>query len=202
MLKNLFSSEARIVLLNQFLMHPGEEFYLRQLSNQFKLSPRAVSLELNNLEKIELLKKRISGKQHYYSVNTLHPLFNDLQNIFIKTIGIKDIILRKIEPFQSTIDYAFIYGSIAKGIANSQSDVDVMIIGEVSAKKLSGSFLEVGRILNREVNFSVFPQEEWIERIKQNDHFITSVFNEPRIFILGNPDEFERMGKIRLAKTS
>jgi len=50
MLKNLLSSKARILLLNQFLMHPDEEFYLRELSNLFKLSPRPVTLELKNLE--------------------------------------------------------------------------------------------------------------------------------------------------------
>jgi len=202
MLKNLFSSEARIILLNQFLMHPDQEFYLRELSNQFKLSPRAVSMELKNLECIELIKKRISGKQHYYSVNMNHPLFKDLQNIFIKTIGLKNVIQEKILPFKSSIDFAFIYGSIAKGISGAESDVDLMIIGNVSSRKLSGPLLEAGSILHREINFSTMIRNEFIERLKQSDHFITVLFEEPKIFILGDPGEFERMGEKWLVKTS
>ena len=73
MLKKLFSSEARILLMNRFLLHPDQEFYLRQLAAQFNLSPRAVSLELQNLESIGLISKRVSGKQHYYSVDIKHP---------------------------------------------------------------------------------------------------------------------------------
>ena len=202
MLKNLFTSEARILLLNQFLMHPDQEFYLRELSNRFKLSPRAVSLELKNLESIELIQKRVSGKQHYYTANTNHPLFKDLQNIFIKTIGLGDTLKAKIETFKQRIDFAFIYGSVAKGIAGAKSDIDLMIIGDVSARKLSGPLLEAGTIIHREINFSTMTKEEFKERLKNRNHFLTTLFREPKIFILGDSNEFERLGEKWLAKTA
>lgn len=92
MLKELFSSQIRVLLLNTFLMNSDSEYYLRELAEKFKVSPRHISLELQNLKKIELVKKRISGKQHYYSVNKNHPIFQELRNIFIKTIGLKSFI--------------------------------------------------------------------------------------------------------------
>jgi predicted transcriptional regulator len=64
MLKKLFSSEVRILLLNIFLMNPDSEYYLRELAEKFNVSPRHISLELQNLKNIDLIKKRISGKQH------------------------------------------------------------------------------------------------------------------------------------------
>jgi len=198
MLKKLFSSEARIILLNQFLMHPDKEFYLRELSNQFHLSPRAVSVELKNLESIELIKKRISGKQHYYSINTNHPLFTDLQNVFLKTIGLKKVIRDKLTSFQSPIFYAFIYGSAARGNSPASSDVDLMIIGKISSRKVAGILAEAGSILNREINFSIFTIDEFLDRLKKNDHFMTALFKEPKMFIIGDPDEFKRMVEKRL----
>ena len=51
MLKNLFSSKVRIRILNIFLLNPDSEFYLRELSTKFNISPRHVSLELQNLSK-------------------------------------------------------------------------------------------------------------------------------------------------------
>ncbi len=199
MLKNLFSSETRILLLNQFLMNPDMEFYLRQISTIFKLSPRQVSLELQNLEKIDLIRKRISGKQHYYSINIQHPLFEDLKNIFLKTIGLKDVIKNYLDAFTSEIIFAFIYGSMAKGNAAAESDVDLMIIGNLSTRKVSGSMLQAGNELKREVNFSIFSLNEFKDRLKNNDHFISTIMKEPKIFIIKDSDEFERLAKERMA---
>lgn len=200
MLKNLFSSEARILLLNQFLMHSDKEFYLRELAGHFSLSPRQVNLELNNLASIGLLKKRISGNQHYYSINTLHPLFADLKNIFLKTIGLKDVLQKHLKPFESNIHFAFIYGSQAKGQAVADSDIDLMIIGDLSMRKISGVLLQAGNELSREINFSVFSLNEFIARLKNKDHFITSIWNNPKIFIFRDSDEFERLAKKWLAE--
>ena len=181
-------------------MHPEQEFYLRELSNQFHLSPRAVSMELKNLESIELIKKRISGKQHYYSINTQHPLFPDLQNVFLKTIGLKDVIRDKLTPFHSSIDYAFIYGSVARGTSTAISDVDLMIIGNVSSRKVAGALSDAGSKLDREINFSIFTVEEFLDRLKKKDHFITALLKEPKIFIIGDSDEFRWMGEKRFQK--
>ncbi len=195
MLKNLFSSEVRISLLGHFLLHSEDEFYLRQLSSHFKISPRSVSLELKNLESIGLIHKRISGKQHYYLVDKQHPLFNDLKNIFIKTVGIKDIIAKALNNYVSQIEFAFIYGSFANGSATAGSDVDLMILGDVKSRKISGSMISIGEKLSREINFSIITVTEFNQRLKDHDHFLNSVYNSPKIFIIGNFHEFERMGK-------
>lgn len=195
MLKNLFSSEVRVKLLNRFLMNPDKEYYLRELSNSLKISPRSVSMELNNLLKIDLIKKRISGNHHYYSVNIQHLIFAELQNIFTKTIGVRNILAEYLKPFKTKILFSFIYGSIAKGNSTSTSDIDLLIIGDISSKKISNVVLDTGLKLNREINFSIFKKSEFIQRLKSKDHFITSIFKEQKIFVIGNPDEFERMGK-------
>ncbi len=181
-------------------MHPGEEFYLREIANLFNLSPRQVNLELKNLQSIGLLKKRISGNQHYYSINEQHPLFEDLRNIFLKTVGLKDVIKKYLEPFENEIDFAFIYGSMAKGNSVAESDVDLMIIGNLSMRKVSGVLMQAGSELGREVNFSIFSLNEFIERIKNKDHFITSLLREPKIFIIRDANEFDRLAKERMVK--
>lgn len=193
MLKNLFSSETRIALLNRFLMHPGEEFYLRQLSGHFGLSPRLISLELQNLQSIGLLKKRISGNHHYYTINREHLLFNELQQIFMKTVGLKDVIKTYLTPFEMEISMAFIYGSLAKGNATAESDVDLMIVGNLSTRKLSGAMIKAGRELGRQVNFSVFSINEFKERHTAGDHFVSSIMNDAKKFIIGNTHELKRL---------
>ena len=191
MLKELFSSQIRVLLLNTFLMHSDSEYYLRELAEKFKVSPRHVSLELQNLKKIELIKKRISGKQHYYSVNKNHPIFQELRNIFMKTIGLKSVIENALIQYSDLIKFAFIYGSIAIDDARVDSDIDLMIIGDVSGRKISGAMIQAGNELNREVNFNIFSENEFSGRLISNDHFINSIYKESKLFIIGDPDEFE-----------
>jgi len=174
-------------------MNLDKEFYLRELSNSLNISPRSVSMELSNLLSIGLIKKRISGNHHYYSANTQHLIFVELQNIFTKTVGLKNIIADNFEPFKSKILFSFIYGSIAKGNTTSTSDIDLFIIGNVSSRKISSVLLNVGSKLNREINFSIFKIDEFKQRLKNKDHFISSIIKESKIFVIGNSNEFERV---------
>lgn len=193
MLKSLFSSENRIKILNRFLLHPGEEFYLRQLAIELGISPRQVNLELNRFEKIGLLGKRISGKQHYYSANKSHVLFDDLRNIFLKTIGLKNIFITNLHVYEDAIDYSYIYGSFAEGTFTAESDVDLMILGEVNSRKIAGSIRNIGEELKREINVSIFLISEYMAKLKNNDHFIKSVHGRKKLMIMGGEDELERL---------
>jgi predicted nucleotidyltransferase len=195
MLKELFTSEIRILLLNAFLMNPDSEYYLRQLAGKFNVSPRQISVELQNLKKIELITRRISGKQHYYRINNSHPIFHELQNIFIKTIGVKSVIEKSLKKFINLINFAFIYGSMAKGDASANSDIDLMIIGEISGRKISSEMIHAGNKINREINFNIISFEEFSNRLKSNDHFINSIYKDSRLFLIGDQNEFERLGK-------
>lgn len=202
MLKNLFSSEVRILLLKQFLLNEDSEFYLRQLSNHFHLSPRQVSLELQNLHKIGLIKKRISGNLHNFSINRQHPIFEELKGIFLKTVGLKDVLYKYLSVFKDRIQFAFVYGSMAKGNAGAESDIDLMIIGDLSSRQLSAKMMKAENELQREINFSVFTPEEFKTRLNQNDHFVSTLVKEKKLFVLGDLNEFERLVQERLVKNA
>jgi len=195
MLKNLFSSEIRIKLLGQFLLHPQESFHLRRLVRMLSASPRSVELELKNLERIGLLKNQVTGNVHNYSVNTEHPLYEDLQSIFIKTAGIKEKLSAHLKPWQEDIDFAFVYGSFANGTITAQSDLDLMVIGAVGSLKLSSVLLKAGEELSREINYSVMDKDEFKQRLKKNDHFISNLYRNKKIFVIGDKCDFERLAE-------
>ena len=171
-------------------MNPEREYYGRELTEVLGSSSRIVHAELKNLASIDLIRKRISGNQHYYSANTAHLLFQDLQNIFRKTTGLKDVLEEQLSQYAESIDSAFIYGSFASGDFTAGSDVDVMIIGDVKSRKISSVLLQAGESLDREINFSVFPKNELVNRLKINDHFITRVIEKPMLFLIGEENDF------------
>ncbi len=195
MLKKLFSSQLRVDLLSLFFMNPGREYYLRELISILNNSPQPVSNEIKNLVSVELITKRISGNQHYYQINTDHQLYEDLRNIFVKTVGLRDIVAKFLKPYFNDLLFAFIYGSMARGNFNTKSDIDLMLIGDKSPRAISGACLKIGEVLKREVNYSVFTIKEVKQRLADQNHFMTSLMDEKKIFITGNQDEFERLGR-------
>jgi len=56
MLSKLFGSKARVRILKNFLLHPDDKFYIRQLSRDLELQINSVRRELDNLEKFGLLR--------------------------------------------------------------------------------------------------------------------------------------------------
>lgn len=203
MLKNLFSSQVRIDLLSTLLMHPDEEYYLRELAVKLSSSPRSIHLELRNLEKIDLLLKRISGKQHYYRINLQHPLYVDLRNLFLKTAGLRSQVIAKLEPYAAEIDFAFIYGSMAGGSFTAKSDIDLLIIGKVRHRQMSPVFAVLQEQLGREINAAIFPPAEFADKVRRQDHFILKVITESLLFVVGEEHEFRRLVQKWLAeKTS
>ena len=191
MLEKLFSSKARIAVLKLFLFNPEDSYYLREISFLANIPIRGVQREVKKLKEIDLLEESVSGNRVYYRANRKSPIFEDLKRIFFKTEGIVKALKESFED-KKKIDFAFIYGSYAKGEETTSSDIDLMVLGDIQSKKLSKILSGVKESLQREINFVVISMNEFINRINDDDNFINSVIKEPRIMILGSVDELKR----------
>lgn len=195
MINRLFSSRARVEILKLFLFNPDNSFYQRQISNLTSQSIRGVQRELENLQKIGLLKGTNQGNRIYYKVNKLCPIFEELKNILFKIAGIAEVLKRNLSG--SRIKIAFIYGSYARGGEGLLSDIDLMVIGDISSKELSTMISKPKKELMREINYAVFPAKEFIDRVRRKDHFLNSVLKDKKIFIIGDENELKAVIKSR-----
>ena len=195
MINRLFSSRARVEILKLFLFNPDNSFYQRQVSNLTNQSIRGVQRELENLQKIGLLKGTNQGNRIYYKVNKLCPIFEELKNILFKIAGIAEVLKRNISG--NRIKIAFIYGSYARGGEGFSSDIDLMVIGDISSKELSSMLSKPKKELMREINYAVFPAKEFIDRVRRKDHFLNSVLKDKKIFIIGDENELKAVIKSR-----
>lgn len=185
MLDALFTSTARINLLKILLLDVNGRFYLRELAKKAGLQLLSVQRELANLTEAGILVKETSGRQTYYRINKNCPIISELRSIFVKTIGVADVLRAALAKLSDRIQHAFIYGSVAKGTDNINSDVDVMIVGDVTLKEIVSVLRPAQDELHREINPSVYSVDEFRNRIAHEDHFITSIIKEPRIPLLG-----------------
>ena len=192
MLKTIFGSKTRINILKLFIFNPKREYYVREIERLIKTSFDLVRRELIHLETIGLLKSRVSGKQKYYTLNTEHMLFPEFKSMILKTAGIGDIIQSAINN-RNDILIAFIYGSYAKDTENSESDIDLFVIGDISSTDLQVSVSEVESQTKREINPTVYSSKEFKEKYKAKNHFILSVIKEPKIFLKGDEDGLRKL---------
>ncbi len=89
---------------------------------------------------------------------------------------------------------AFVFGSLAAGGEKPASDVDLMIVGAVSLRQLSKWLSGVVGRIGREINPHVFAPQEFARRKQEHDHFLASVLDAPKLFVIGTEDELAKVG--------
>ena len=95
----------------------------------------------------------------YYQANTDSPVFSDLRGLLFKTAGLVDVLANALEPLAAKLRTAFVYGSIAAGTEQSDSDIDLMIVGQVSPKELALPLRHAGNCLaGRSIRPSIRPR--------------------------------------------
>jgi predicted nucleotidyltransferase len=185
----LISSKVRIGLLRILSLSPDTQYNINELSRKTGFSPRGVEKELKNLLAGGILRKEVLGNQHRYQLDPDCPIYFEIRNLIVKTVGIADAIRQALEPVKGEIDRAFIFGSFASGDYGNESDVDLFLESGIPGPRLSGILGGLQVQLGRSINVSQFSSEECRQRLARKDHFLTRLFESPRIEIIRRLDE-------------
>ena len=184
----LTKSELRQKLLAYFFANPESSLYLRELAIILKEDPSNLSKELVKLEKEGLFIANERGNQKHFMLNKRYPLYNELKSIISKTVGMEKILKERLEKI-SGIQFAFIYGSLAKNKHNALSDIDLAIIGKINEDKLMEGIATIEKFFNREINYILYSQNDWKSTKKMSDTFTSNIYKEPKIMLIGKEDE-------------
>lgn len=193
MLEELLSSRTRAEILRILFGVSDEERYLRAIERESGLSVRAVQKELRKLLKLGLLLERRSGNRVYFRANREHPLFPELHRLVLKTSGLAERIRQALMPLP--VEVAFIFGSAARGSLDALSDIDLLIVGQTSLREVASVLGSLRDDLGREVNPVVFDRQEFDRRRDSGDAFVTRILQNPKIFVVGNPNELGAVGR-------
>lgn len=160
----------------------------------------AVQRELKQLSDAGVINRTLRGKQVYYQANTKCPIYSDLKNLIIKTAGVGDLLRTALASIADRIDSAFIYGSLARGEENRSSDIDIMIIGDVSFAEVIAQLQSAQEKLNREINPSVYPLKEFQLKLKSDHYFLTDVLDKNKLFVIGDEQNLNQLAEKRMAR--
>jgi predicted nucleotidyltransferase len=191
-------SKVQQQLLALIFGRPDESFYTRQIVKTLRSGTGAVERELAKLEKSGLVLTEKIGNQKHYRANRKAPIFQELQSIVRKTVGLHDPLKEALRPFSNRIKAAFVYGSVAKGRDTAHSDIDLMVIGdELTYSDIFAALQEAEKTLDRPVNPNIMDIAGWTKRQSGKNAFMTAIDSGPKIFIIGSEEDLTSERKPR-----
>ena len=159
MLDTLITSKTRLKLLLKFFLNSSARAHLRNLEAEFGESTNAIRLELNKFEEAGLLKSEMAGNKKVFRANTSHPLFSDIHNILLKTIGFDQIIDRVVTKL-GNVEKAYVAGDFARGM--DTQIIDLVFVGnEINQEYLARLASKTEDLIKRKIRYVIFQPEEF-----------------------------------------
>ena len=165
MLDTLISSKTRIKLLLKFFLNPDSRSYLRGLEQEFGESTNAIRLELNRFSEAGMLETEKEGNKKYFKVNRSHPLFEDMQRMLQKYVGIDQIIVSIIERL-GNINRVYVEGHLAKGLDADVIDL-IVISPQMDRQYLTTLINKVEPIIKKHIRYVILNTDEEQNYINQ-----------------------------------
>jgi predicted nucleotidyltransferase len=185
--------QVRQGVLAATLTQPSKWWYLSELADRLGTTPSSLQRELSSLVASGILSHRREGTRAYFKAETRSPVFRELQQLFEKTAGLIPSVEQILEPFGDKIQCAFVYGSVARSREHATSDVDLMVVGKTGLADLSSALRKAEQRLGREVNAMVYSPEEFREKAKSHDHFLTTVLKGRKHFVKGGQSDLDEL---------
>ena len=194
----LFGAYRRKVLA-LLLLRSDEAFHVREISRLAGIPAGSLHRELKLLLQAGLLSRETVGNHVRYRANRDCPIFQELASIFRKTSGMADVVRDALMPLGGEMEAAFIFGSVAQGTETAASDVDLFVIGSASFVAVVQALSAVHERLGREVNPVVMTADTFRKKLGEEDHFLRTVVDQPKIFVAGDALDFGQLAENRAA---
>ena len=173
--------------------HTDEPFYFRQIARAAGVGLGAVQRELKKLSDAGIIRRTVRGPQVYYQANPECPVYAELKSLVVKTVGVGDVLRAALLSLEDRIIVSFLFGSVAQGGGRSGSDIDVMVVGDVTFAEAVSALGGVQETVRREINPIVYPIEEFRFKLSADHHFLKKVLEGPKCFLVGDDHELAKL---------
>ena len=166
-----------------------ESFHLRKILRLAGISPGAGQRELKRLSDAGVILRTVKENQVLFQANPQCPIFDELKSFITKTAGVVDVLRAALDPLAGRLSMALLYGSVARGGAGAESDIDLLVVGEVSFEEVVENVVRAQDSLRREISPLVMSLEEYRSRLSKGDHLLDAILKSPYMPVIGEPNE-------------
>lgn len=173
--------------------HPERSFFANEIIRHATGGAGAIHRELEALTQAGVLSEKRIGNQRHFQANSACPIYEELRGIIRKTFGIADHLRDALYPFTQQIILAFVFGSVARGDENSNSDIDLLVISEALTYPDLFPMLAVAeQQLARTINPTVYKPAELDRKLEEGNAFANRILTQPKIFIVGKESDLPK----------
>jgi predicted nucleotidyltransferase len=184
----LFTKTQQRVLALLF-GQPERTFFATELIALTKSGSGAVQRELKRLRDSGLAVVTKVGNQTHFQANRAAPVFSELRGIVLKTVGVVEPLRAALASLAQHIEFAIVFGSVAKRTDTAFSDVDLLIVSDTLTLEQTYSALAAAeRQIARKINVTLYTPEEFRRRREEGHPFLTRVLAEEWLLLMGDPD--------------
>lgn len=185
MIDKLFGSKTRVKLLHLFMNHPGQSFYVREITRLIDEQINSVRRELANMLEVGVITSDTADNKLYYQVNQRYDFYTALRAMFagesisadqataVAADGINEQEAAALQSING-LRLAIVAGVLVKG---STASVDIVLVGSLAVQKVKAAVAMIEKLEGREINYTVLPYEEFYYRLSVRDKFITEILS-------------------------
>ena len=160
-------------VVKYFLEKPYEEIYLRKLARELQLSPFAVKKYADLLIKEDVIKEERKANLRYFRANVNNLFFKHLKIAFSINLILNSGLLNFLKENLANVSSIVLFGSMAKGEDDKNSDVDALIIGKEKHLDLKKFEEKIGK----DITLYIFSWSEWNQQAIKNKAFYSDVIS-------------------------
>lgn len=196
MIADALFTPAQQKVLALLFVRVDDALHLNEIIRLTGLGSASAQRELRRLADAGLIVSQRVGNVRQFRPNKDSPVYPELHGLIQKTFGLVGVLRAALQPLSPAVRVAFVYGSIAKGVETALSDVDLLLVGEpISYGALLSALSPAEQALGRKISPTPYTLAEFKKRQQEQQHFLTRVLEQPKIFILGDNDDLRRLGE-------
>lgn len=179
--------KTRKAVISKLFSRPERSWHLRELAREADVSPTMLGKEIDALSAAGIVSEEKDGNRRLVKARQDCPIFEELRGIARKTAGVADIVKEALAPIDG-IEYAFVFGSVARGEERAGSDLDLCVVGGALNREVLGAMASIEQAVGRSVHPVVYTLDELRKKHKNENRFVSKMLGSKKMFLIGDED--------------
>lgn len=182
-IKDVTAKGKELEIQEPFLVDYRAKFHVRQLAALLKMNHATAAIALKSLEKKNVLKSELEGRNKKYCLNLDNFLTkNYIENAesartmkyFERHFIIKKM-LSELTPAVFRETPVILFGSYAKESYTDESDIDILIIKNNNEKEVVKSLIKFGKRHNKKIQVQEMTKKDFEEGLMEKDTLVSEI---------------------------
>jgi hypothetical protein len=183
-MRSPLGSRAVDHVVQAMALNPGRPYFLREVARLTGEPVNGARQALRRLVADGLVMRLDLGDRPAYTMDPSGLYFDEIQRMGLKSLDLPGAL----DAAGVTALTVLVYGSFAKGNADSSSDLDLLVVGsEPNLGAAEAALREAGARVGREISVRVVAHGDYARAVDERSGFVGAVLDGPVIVLRGEP---------------